>query len=112
MNKIPLMNNTKWDELCNTMHSLPFTIFWRTKDINTGYISDWDSDWFYHFKLENNKVTQDAYKSIEWVEIRTDNGREQIIDVIRKIHLPGEIRDNSIIIYGYNTKNKYIGFIG
>jgi len=53
------MNNTKWEEIRNAMNDCSINTIWRTKDVKTKYISDWDGDWFYHFK--------DIYKNIEWL---------------------------------------------
>lgn len=48
---IPVMNNTKWEELRLAMHSLgKLRPQWQTKDLETGYVPCWDGDWFYHFR--------------------------------------------------------------
>jgi hypothetical protein len=93
---IPLMNNTKWDELRLAMYNLadPGTR-WRTKDVS-GYISSWDAEWFYHFR-------NGGYGSIEWVEIRVLLADQDaaVLALLRQIHLPGHRIDQGFRIYGY-----------
>ncbi|KIV73480.1 hypothetical protein SZ39_2005 [Bacillus mycoides] len=100
-----LMNNTKWNEIRLAMYNYPLPIQWRTKDIKNSYICDWDSEWYYHFSIDN-------YKTIEWLEIKTENEeiKKDIIDLLKKIHVPGEILSNSVKIYGYK-KNNSINYI-
>ena len=46
------MNDTKWDELRLGMHGLEiFSPRWRTKDAENGYVSEWDTEWFHHFRI-------------------------------------------------------------
>lgn len=97
-----LMNNTKWGEIRVEMLNFPFNIFWRTKDLN-GFISQWDSDWYYHFK-------EDGYKTIEWLELKTRSDIQmEVLKVLKQIHVPGEIHKESIIIFGY--KQGYIEYL-
>lgn len=100
-----LMNNTKWEEIRLAMYEYPATTKWRLKNIDNGYLSNWDSEWFYHFRLE-------GYNTIEWLEIEVDNEemKNAVINVLRKIHVPGEILENSIKIYGYK-KDEFIDYI-
>ena len=45
-----VMNNSKWEALRLEMYELKVSSpRWRTKDLDTGYVSPWDGDWFYHF---------------------------------------------------------------
>jgi hypothetical protein len=100
-----LMNNTKWEEIRLAMHNYPLPIEWRTKDIENSYICDWDSDWFYHFKL-------DGYKTIEWLEIKVvnDDIKNDIVTLLRKIHVAGEILKDSIKVYGYK-KDGFVDYL-
>lgn len=99
-----IMNNTKWEEIRISMNQNLFNTSWRTKNVETGYISSWDMEWFYHFK-------DGGYKTIEWLEIMLNNeiDRNEIVNKLRVIHVPGEIVGNIIRIYGY--KNGYVEFI-
>jgi hypothetical protein len=93
------MNNTKWEEIRRCMIEYPRKIKWRTKDIKTNYISSWDVDWYYHFKLG-------GYESIEWLEIQVINEgtKLELVNKLRAIHVPGEVLDSSIMIYGFVQK--------
>ena len=97
-----LMNNTKWEEIRLAMYEYPISVQWRVKNIDNGYISNWDGDWFYHFRL-------DGYDTIEWLEIKVNNDeiKNDIVRILRKIHVPGEVFKDHIKIYGY----KKDGFI-
>lgn len=100
-----LMNDTKWDEIRTAMYEYPASIKWRTKDIESGYISNWDKEWFYHLKNA-------GYKTIEWLEIEVDNEKikDDFIKILEEIHVPGEVLQNSIIIYGYKN-NEAVSYI-
>lgn len=92
-----IMNNTKWEEIRLAMYSYPKTIFWRVKNIDSGYVSNWDGEWFYHFRIG-------GYESIEWLEIKVDTEeiKNDVLDILRKIHVAGEVLKDSIKICGYN----------
>ncbi|WP_143696942.1 DUF6678 family protein [Vibrio coralliilyticus] len=60
-----VMNTTKWNELWAAMCTLHPRPRWRTREVDSGYVSDWDRDWFYHFRAS-------SFRTIEWVEITTD----------------------------------------
>lgn len=100
-----LMNDTKWKEIRTAMYNYPLTVQWRVKNIESGYLSNWDSEWFYHF-------AEGGYDTIEWLEIKVDNEqmKNDIINILRKIHVPGEILKGSIKIYGY-IKDGFIDYI-
>ena len=93
---VGLMNNTKWDEVRLAMYNLSSSPQWRTKDIESGYVSEWDREWFYHFR-------EGGYEMIEWVEIRSEDAehKSEIIKCLEKIRVPGEIEGRIIRVYGY-----------
>lgn len=99
-----LMNNTKWEEIRIKMYNLSVclktSIRWRTKDMQNQYISSWDSEWYYHFK-------NGGYEMIEWIEISTPNKliKEAVLSELQKIHVPGEIQSEKIIVYGYSAQS-------
>jgi len=94
------MNKNKWEEIRLSMYNLGINmktvIKWRTKDVKNGYISNWDGEWYYHFK-------NGGYETIEWLEISTPNStiKEAILNELKKIHILGKIQEGSIMIYGY-----------
>lgn len=100
-----LMNNTKWEEIRLAMYEYPATTKWRLKNIDNGYLINWDSEWFYHFR-------SGGYNNIEWLEIKVDDEEMKIAvtNILRKIHVAGEILKNSIKIYGYK-KDEFIDYI-
>ena len=105
------MNNTKWREIfqafyygveCADDEKLSRTpIQWTTKSTN-GYIYS-DSSWT-HFgvNIENSK-------EIEWLKIDlTPINKEIVLGILRKIHVPGEVFDDCVYVYGYRTDVDYI----
>lgn len=105
------MNDTKWTEIfkafyygieCSDDKSFAnLQIQWTTKSTN-GFIYS-DSTWT-HFgcSMESNK-------EIEWLKIElTQQNREIVLDILRKIHVPGEVLDDAVFVYGYRTDVDYI----
>ena len=99
------MNNTKWDELRVAMHEHPMSPKWRTCDAQSGYISDWDGEWFYRFR-------GDGYESILWVEMlmESDEQRRQILTELIRIGLPGHERDGNLIVLGYSESGQSVEY--
>ena len=96
------MNSTKWNEIFLAFCKNKFEISYRTKALN-GYLSPWDISWE-HFGCEF-----EHYKDLEWLQIElTEKNREFVIDTLRTIHVPGEIRENTAVVYGYNQNCEYI----
>jgi hypothetical protein len=94
-----IMNNTKWNEVRLAMYNLPYIIKWRTKDAKNGYISNWDVEWYYHFMIG-------GYKTIEWLEIElTQETKESVLNELKKIHVPAEVLESSVKVYGYKDGN-------
>ena len=105
------MNFTKWIEIfkafyygieCNPEsygHILP--VIWTTRSV-TGYVYS-DSTWT-HFG-----ISMENFKEIDWLRINlTDSNRQIVLDILREIHVPGEIVDNYVYVYGYRTDVDYI----
>lgn len=76
------------------MYDSPVSTSWRVKNIDNGYISNWDGDWFYHFRLG-------GYNTIEWLEIKVNSEESinQIVDILRKIHIAGKVLKDSIMVF-------------
>ena len=48
-------------------------------------------------------------KEIEWLKIDlTAENRKIVLDILRKIHVPGEVFDDCVYVYGYRTDVDYI----
>jgi hypothetical protein len=76
-----LMNDTKWRELCFAFSVFDKKPAWRTRDLLTGYVSSWDTEWFHHVGPD--------YCSIEWLEIDArDCPKEAILEVLEKVGAP------------------------
>ena len=105
------MNNTKWTEIfkgfyygveCAEDEKLSrIPIPWTTKSIN-GYIYS-DTTWT-HFG-----VSMENSKEIEWLKIDlTPMNKNIVLANLKKIHVPGEVFDDCVYMYGYRTDVDYI----
>jgi hypothetical protein len=106
-NKTSVMNNTKWEELRLGMYGLKeFTPSWRTRDIVTGHICEWDREWFYHF-------SEGGYETIEWVEIKTEDAlqKQVVLKVLKLNHIPAEVSEFGYKIYGYADDTASIQYV-
>jgi Family of unknown function (DUF6678) len=102
----PVMNDTKWEELRLAMYNLgALSPRWRTKDLS-GHISQWDAEWFYHFR-------NGGYVSIEWVEIQVSSVEQDaaVVASLKAIHLPGQRIERGFRIYGYTSDGVTVAYI-
>jgi hypothetical protein len=100
------MNETRWDELRLAMHALgALRPLWRTKDLS-GFLSPWDGDWFYHFRMG-------GYGSIEWTEIRVATPRQDaaIEAALRQVRVPGHRVEQGFRVYGYARAGVAVDYI-
>lgn len=69
---------------------------WRTLNVNNGHLSEWDGEWFYHFR-------NGGYKFIKWVEIAVESPEERqaVLTELAKIHVLGETTDAGFRVLGY-----------
>jgi hypothetical protein len=103
----PSMNDTKWDELREAMHGLhALKPRWRTRDVDNGYLSEWDRDWFYHFRTGR-------YASIEWVEIavETDEQRAAVLAELIRVNVPGEAIPSGYRVVGQAAPGHAVDYI-
>ena len=100
------MNNTKWEELRLAMYNLgALRPMWCTRDVESGYESSWDGEWFYHFLYG-------GYDTIEWVEIRIDSPEQEqaVLSALQCIQVPGRRSDAGFKVHGYaDGPMEYIG---
>lgn len=105
------MNDTKWREIFEAfcygiefsddpdLHNL--SVRWTTKT-TFGFVYT-DATWT-HFGCE-----PPDYKWIEWLSIElTPENRQIVLDILRKIHVPGEVFEDRVFVYGYRTDVDYI----
>jgi len=91
---VSCMNSTKWRELCSAFSSFEKEPRWRTLDLLTGYLSDWDREWFHHVGPD--------YCSIEWLEIDPAGcARERIRSVLGQVCAPFEESEQFFRVIGY-----------
>ncbi|MCQ2148457.1 MAG: hypothetical protein MJZ16_13235 [Bacteroidales bacterium] len=102
------MNNTKWNEIFqsfykNECEEASPIIRWRTKDIETHYLTQWDGTWT-HFGCEPR-----AWDKIDYlqIELTADNG-DFVINTLKKIHVLGDVNDDVVTVYGYRQDVDYI----
>lgn len=99
----PLMNDTKWEEIRQAMYDYDGVIRWRIKNVDNGYISQWDGEWFYHFR-------NSGYTCIEWLEILLTDGNTLYVKTkLKDIHVPGEVDGNIVRVYGH--KDGFVDYI-
>ena len=101
-------NNTRWDELISHFrHQTGWRPSYRSKLV-TGYISEWDVEWFYHQPF--------PFSSVEWFDIglyegvpaegrllkpRVIDHTEEISNVVQSIGFEFEVRNDVLRIWGY-----------
>ena len=101
------MNDTKWNELRLGMYGLEaLSPRWRTKDADNGNVSEWDTEWFHHFRIG-------GYATIEWVELATPDEaqRRAVLAVLKRIHVPGDETAEGFRVFGYVDSGQTVGWI-
>ncbi len=104
-NLIPVMSDTKWDELRLAMYELKPTPAWRTKCWENGHISQWDREWFYHFR-------EGGYELTEWVEIRFESKeqKQKVLSELARVHVPTVEISGGFRVYGYIQQGQSIEY--
>lgn len=79
---------------------------WRTRTIASDYPSNWDDDWFYHFR-------RGGYTDIEWLEItvRSDRQRAHVGAELRRIHVPGFATEFGFRVIGYADLSQRVDYL-
>ena len=85
-------NNTKWNELISEIRVLPNPPCYRTKVVN-GYVSGWDSEWYYHLPF--------PLLCVEWIDIELT---ENVLALVNEIGFEFEKTKSLIRIWGYFPK--------
>ena len=105
---IPVMNNTKWHELGFAMFSLgDLRPKWRTKDVESGFIGEWDGKWFDRFYMSQ------GYAYIEWLEIEVASTEQDaaVGNTLKALHVPGEKTEHGYRVFGYAEPGKLVNSI-
>lgn len=102
------MNDTKWNEIFMVFYqnecdgNIPL-VRWRTKDLETGFISNWDGSWT-HFGCEPRN-----WKNIDYLQIElTEQNQEFVLHELKRIHISGTFSDGIATIYGHRQNIDYI----
>jgi hypothetical protein len=104
-----VVNHTKWDELRLGLYELgKLAPSFRTKSVSTGHITNWDSEWFYHFR-----DTDGTYDYCEWVEIKivTPEQDAAVLAVLKAVHVPGHRIEGGFRVYGYAKIGTVLDYI-
>lgn len=105
------MNDTKWIEIFKAFYyefecsedpwRRGLRIDWTTRSLN-GYVYG-DSTWT-HFGCDGEPL-----KELDWLKIDlTSENREAVLDVLKKIHVPGEVFEDCVYVYGHRMDVDYI----
>ena len=103
----PLMNDTKWNEVRLAMYALgELHPQWRVRNLDSGYLSTWDGEWFYHFR-------EGGYGKIEWVEIKITSPKQDaaVLGALKLIHVPGHRTEHGFRVYGYSNDGVALEYI-
>ena len=110
-----LANDTKWNELLNTIRtwddSSQWTPSFRFQLIDSEYTSGWDGEWKYHLPF--------PFVSVLWIEIRyieeiyvarllpkkIIDHRTSLIDLLQRIGCDFEVGSEAIRIFGYAPRS-------
>jgi|SRR5581483_558768 len=100
-------NTTKWNELLTFMRERDgWTPSFKTKWLINGYVSDWDSEWWYH-------PSTIPFVGVEWLDMRLSPGEDDswITEKLKSIGLDHEKVGDIIRVWGYHPKS-YDGLEG
>lgn len=101
-NMAGLANDTKWDELIESMRSKKeWRPSYRSKSVS-GYISGWDTEWHYHLPF--------PFVGVEWFDISLQSNlkvpcTEWVIDLVAEIGFEYEVKEDKLRIWGYGPKS-------
>lgn len=102
-----LANDTKWNELITLVRSFDdWKPSYRSKWVD-GWISRWDTEWFYHLPF--------PFVGVEWFDIALPQQAEQhlqaidysalILSGLAQIGLEFEVQEGVVRIWGYAPKS-------
>jgi hypothetical protein len=92
---VSAMNATKWRETTEAMRNLSGgPPGFRIKDIRGPEpgLEDWDREWYYHPR---------PWETIEWLEIRPDPRRDEIVGILKGIGAAISLEGDRIRIWGW-----------
>lgn len=108
-----LMNDTKWKELLNDIHSLEFPPAFCLKDIlseevpqiviKPTYWGDWSLELLYpFFSIEWMEISPYYYNHRgNLIESELIDETEEVLGILKRNNIPYEVKGKNIVIYGY-----------
>jgi hypothetical protein len=94
-------NDTKWRELREAVLDLAPSERpqFRCRNLETGGLSQWDGEWYYHW-------TSGGWDWIEWAELSVETApqRERVRAILKRIRFAGRETTEGFCIYGYVRK--------
>ena len=61
------------------------------------------------YRMERGKVVMEFSKEIDWLRIQlTPENKQVVLGILRSIHVPGEVFEDSVYVYGYRTDVGYV----
>ncbi|WP_371260666.1 DUF6678 family protein [Bradyrhizobium sp. WSM2793] len=101
-------NDTKWRELWEAVLDLPPPCRprFRCRNLETGNLSHWDGEWFYHWMSA-------GWNWMEWAElsVETTPQRERVRAILKRIRFVGEKTTAGFRIYGYVRNGEAADYI-
>lgn len=102
------MNNTKWREIGRKFWDIEcnedILIEWDIKFLDYDHVENYVDETWSHFGPD-----MVDYKQLEWLKIRlTPENRQRVIEVLKAVHVPGEVTEDVATVYGYRTDVDYI----
>ena len=102
---LPVMNDTKWNELRLAMHAMDQPPKWRVLSEN-GFYSPKDGDWYYHFSAG-------GYTDIIYADIFIGDVSQRgiVLALLQKINLPGIETPDGFRIFGYVAAGETVDYL-
>ena len=101
-------NKTKWLKLRDFVLTLDVRPRFRSKILETGYVSKWDGEWYYHL-IGESAINEGNFKEIEWFELAGSALEDHtIIERISSIGFCGEFVDGNLRLYGYIKNGEFV----
>lgn len=107
-NYFSVANDTKWGELRSAMLDLDHSDQpdFRCKSLESGVLSRWDGEWYYHWQ-------QGGWEWMEWAElsVKTARQRDLVRIILKRIRFAGEETAEGFRIFGYVRNGEPANYI-
>lgn len=102
---VPVMNNTKWAKLINTMlHSPEMVPQFKLRSVlaSSDHVMDWDGEWYYHIH---------PVAEIEWIDLKALSCA-WLESTLRQYSIPYSIEAESFRVWGYVKPDSSPNWVG